>query len=279
MNAKTITASSRALGWDGIIAETGREVDWVADDLTVAGHLIVMNIDSKPLLIESKESHGFTKVTMAPGSMWINPAGRPFTRRNPGTTRYGILEVSVEKMRRAVGADVALRYACSATDETLACVTRALLLEAKAGGSSGPLFADAAGIAVASRLARQFGQRVEVAKTRGALDGRLDTVLERIEETLASCISVDDLAAIAGLSPAHFAREFKRCTSWTPHAFVMERRLQRARQMIAAGKSIAESAFDCGFADQSHLGRTFKKRFGVTPSSFLRAPRRLSGSR
>lgn len=264
-------ASSRALGWDGVVAEMGREVNWVADDLTVAGHFIAMNLDSKPLSIESKGSHGFTTITMPPGSLWINPAGRPFTRRNPGITRYGVVEVSLEKIRRVVGSDIDLRYAGSATDQALVCVTRALLLEAKTGGSSGPIFADALGVAVASRLARQFGECRKIEMTRGALDSRLDTVLARVEDTLGSCITVEDLAAVAGLSAAHFAREFKRCTRWTPHAFVMERRVQRARQMIAAGRSIADSAFECGFADQAHLGRAFKKRFGITPSCFVHA--------
>jgi AraC-like DNA-binding protein len=56
----------------------------------------------------------------------------------------------------------------------------------------------------------------------------------------------------------------------------MERRIQRARQMLAAGHSIADSAFACGFSDQPHLGRAFKKRFGVTPSAFVGATRGAS---
>lgn len=271
VNPKTIVASSQGLGWDGVVAETGREVDWQADELTVGGHLIAMNIDSNPLIIEVKGPRGFTRVTMPPRSVWINPAGRPFTRRNPGITQYAVVEVSVDKVRRVLGCDVEFAYACGVTDEPLAHVVDALVLEAKTGGASGPLFADALGVAVASRLARRFGRTPRSASCQGALDSRLNMVLEKLEDTIAQSPSVDELAAVAGLSPAHFAREFKRCTRWTPHAFLMERRLQRARQMLGAGHSIADSALACGFCDQPHLGRAFKKRFGVTPSAFLRA--------
>jgi AraC family transcriptional regulator len=273
LNASTIVASSRGLGWDGIVAEMGRELNWQADDLTVAGHFIAINLAAQPLCIENKGAHGFRRVTMPPDSVWINPAGRPFTRRNPGVTRYGVIEISAERMRRTLGCDVDLRYACGVTDEPLAAAVRALILEAKTGGSSGPLFADGLGIAVAARLSRRFGRPREADSPRGALASRLKTVLEKMEDTMAASITVAELATVAGLSPAHFAREFKRCTHWTPHAFLMERRVQRARQMLAAGQSIAETAFACGFADQSHLGRVFKTRFGVTPSAFVRAAR------
>jgi AraC family transcriptional regulator len=273
LNPTTIVASSRGLEWDGVVAETGREVDWQADQLTVGGHFIAMNIDSKPLTIEDKGAHGFTRVTMPPRSVWINPAGRPFTRRNPGITRYAVVEISVDKVRRVLGGEVEFAYACGVADEPLAHVVDALVLEARTGGASGPLFADSLGVAVASRLARRFGHTPRLASRRGALAGRLKLVLEKLEDTIAQSPSVDELAAVAGLSPAHFAREFKRCTRWTPHAFLMERRLQRARQMLAAGHSIVDSAFACGFSDQPHLGRAFKKRFGVTPTAFVRATR------
>jgi AraC family transcriptional regulator len=273
LNASTIGASSRGLGWDGLVAEVGREVNWDVDDLTVTGHFLAMNLDSKALHIEDKGPHGFTRVVMPPGSFWINPAGRPFTRRNPGITRYGAVELSVEKVSRALGSDVELRYACGVIDEPLARVVRSLLSEARTDGASGPLFADALGVAVAARLVRRFGNVCDRVAPSGALESRLKTVLEKMEDTLGSSTTVADLAAVAGLSPAHFAREFKRCTNWTPHAFLMERRVQRARQLLAAGGSIAESAFACGFSDQPHLGRVFKKRFGITPSMFVRASR------
>lgn len=106
---------------------------------------------------------------------------------------------------------------------------------------------------------------------RALVPDRLRLVIERIEDLLGAAVTVEELAAIADLSPAHFARELKRCTRETPHAFITRRRLERARQELMNGKSIVAVAHDLGFCDQAHLSRLFKRHFGVTPGVFVRA--------
>lgn len=267
-----ILASSAKLGWQGVVAESARERDWIADDLTFAGHLVAMNLDSRPLVIEHRQPHGFVRITMPPGSLWINPAGRPFTRRYRGNILYGAVELSLDNISRVVGYGFEVQYQPAVIDEPLAAVVRSLVVEAATGGQSGPLFAEAVSHAIAWRLARRFAHARQLAP-RGALQGRLKVVVERIEDTLGTALTIESLAAEAGLSAAHFSREFKRCTGWTPHAFVMEQRVQRARDMLSRGESVADTAFACGFSDQPHLARLFKARFGVTPKAFVRALR------
>ena len=67
------------------------------------------------------------------------------------------------------------------------------------------------------------------------------------------------------MSPSWFARAFRRATGAPVHAFVRERRLERARAMLVSDMPLAEIARVCGFADQSHLTRAFRTRYGVTP--------------
>ncbi len=94
-------------------------------------------------------------------------------------------------------------------------------------------------------------------------------MIEAIEDRIAS-LTVGELAAVIGLSPAHFAREFKRATRETPHTFVLRRRLERARQLLIEGCPISEAAQRCGFSDQPHLTRAFKERYGLSPGVFVR---------
>lgn len=267
-----ILATSADLGWQGVNVEIARGRDWEADDLTFGGHLIAMNMGSRPAVFEDKRRGRFTRVMTPPGALWIHPAGQSFTRRFCGRRFYGAVELSPETINRIVGHGVELRYESGALDEPLAAVVRALLVETGTHGASGPLFAEAVSVAIAWRLARRFG-RIDPDTARGALQSRLNTVFERIEDTLGSSLTIQCLAVEAGLSPAHFSREFKRHTGWTPHAFVMERRVLRARDMLARGESIADTAFLCGFADQPHLARLFKARFGITPKAFVRSVR------
>ena len=81
-------------------------------------------------------------------------------------------------------------------------------------------------------------------------------------------ISVDELAAVAGLSPYHFIRVFCRATGLPPHAWLMQYRARTAQAMLRRGIPIADAACGAGFADQSHLNRVFKRLFGYTPGQY-----------
>ena len=81
--------------------------------------------------------------------------------------------------------------------------------------------------------------------------------------------SLTELASYAGLSPWHFLREFKKYTGLPPHSWLVQLRLQKARQLLKQGHNITITAQSCGFSDQSHFNRHFKKAMGVTPSQYM----------
>jgi AraC-like DNA-binding protein len=79
------------------------------------------------------------------------------------------------------------------------------------------------------------------------------------------------LSAFAGLTRFELVRRFRDQTGLTPHAFQTNLRIARARAMLRAGEPIARVAAACGFADQPHLTRTFRRATGVTPGRFAAA--------
>ena len=81
-------------------------------------------------------------------------------------------------------------------------------------------------------------------------------------------ISLADVSAVAGLSRAHLIRAFKAEFHVPPHAWLTDRRIREARRLLRKGADIADTAADCGFADQAHLTRHFKARIGVTPAVY-----------
>lgn len=101
---------------------------------------------------------------------------------------------------------------------------------------------------------------------------KLKRVLEFIEAHLHESIGLDDLAQAAGLSPNHFLRVFKLTTGETPYHFLRARRLERARQLLAAGTlPLAELALECGFANQAHFTAAFSRELGISPGRYRRA--------
>ncbi|MDD4885573.1 MAG: AraC family transcriptional regulator [Thiomonas sp.] len=86
----------------------------------------------------------------------------------------------------------------------------------------------------------------------------------------AAAVSLTVLAHEAGLSRYQFLRAFARLTGLTPHAYLVQRRVHLARQLIRRGMKPAEAAVACGFADQSHMTRLFVRTFGLAPGAFAK---------
>ena len=80
--------------------------------------------------------------------------------------------------------------------------------------------------------------------------------------------TVGEAAQCAGMSREGFSRRFRKRHGVPPHAFWLQERLNDARLLLRAGEPVAAVAADTGFADQSHLGRCFRRAFGVTPGRY-----------
>lgn len=113
---------------------------------------------------------------------------------------------------------------------------------------------------------------VRHAEIRPAETGRERGPVARIRALLAERHAEDltlaELAAEADLTPHHLIRAFRRETGHTPHAYLIDRRVDAARVRLRRGEAPAEVAAATGFCDQAHLTRAFKARVGVTPGAF-----------
>jgi transcriptional regulator GlxA family with amidase domain len=82
-------------------------------------------------------------------------------------------------------------------------------------------------------------------------------------------MELTELASIAGLSLFHFARQFKQTVGVAPHHYLVQRRVERAQDMLTrTDLPLSEIALAAGFSDQSHLGRHFRQMLGTTPREF-----------
>lgn len=101
----------------------------------------------------------------------------------------------------------------------------------------------------------------------------LERACTRIDDDPAAPISLQELAAIGGISQFQLVRGFARLTGLTPHAYLVQRRLQKARRLIASGGRLADVAHLSGFSDQSHLTRLFVRTYGMSPGLYAAAMR------
>ena len=117
-----------------------------------------------------------------------------------------------------------------------------------------------------AQVAQPANERMTAHDT--ATDTNLARSLTLMHDDHASALTLDRLAAEAGLSPFHFLRRFKLRYHVTPHQMLMAVRLAHAKQLLAAGMPPAEVAPAVGLADQAHLTKRFARMHGVTPARY-----------
>ena len=99
--------------------------------------------------------------------------------------------------------------------------------------------------------------------------GNIEELKKILSADLRKDFTLDALAEELGVNPYTLIRSFKAATGFTPHAYRMNCRIERARSLLRQGTDIAETALACGFFDQSHFHRHFKAMTTVTPKQYL----------
>ena len=179
-------------------------------------------------------------------------------------------EVSAEVFDRDID-DVRLFDVLRTHDPVLHRGTLALAAETTEEGVGGSLYVDAVARQLSVHILRNYATvSFRESAGRGGLSPlRARHVSDYVETHLERSISLEDLARIAGLSPWHFLRQFKERFGCAPHAWVLRRRLERAKGLLSKGElPIKEVAGLAGFSDQSHLTRIFRRFLGTTPRVF-----------
>jgi AraC family transcriptional regulator len=169
------------------------------------------------------------------------------------------------------GADVL----SAAPDPTTLHVALSLALAVEQPQGADPLVMEHLGVGFACCVVRLLTNRAMPAAPNALSPEPLRRVLAQIDVLLPEPdLSVGELARIAHLSPFHFSRAFKQATGMSPHRFIIERRIEQAKQRLTRGTdSVAEIAYATGFSSQAHLSNMFRRITGVTPKQYRRTVR------
>lgn len=167
-----------------------------------------------------------------------------------------------------------LRAPPGTRDPVVTAVVQSLLPALTDPACAAPLFVDEMVLTLQQHLLRTYGG----AAGRSARTSRLSAAQHRVAcEFLAAHpfdrVSVAAVAEACGLSRSHFTRAFLATTGRTPHQWMLAHRLQQARSLLLGPLTLAQIASACGFADQSHLTRVFRRVLGTSPGAWRRSAR------
>ncbi len=233
----------------------------------------------RPVLTQHTMAGEHLEHQTGPGSVCIGPAGADYSVEFLGPVSGVVLEVNTECLAMVQAQsgfyNRQLLPKMNGGDVGLSRLMALLESEVQAGHPHGALLWSS----VVDALLRHLVEHC-LGETRPVSYGTLSSeALQRlnhyIAEQMAESFDLADMARVAGCEKFRFARAFVRCVGVTPHRFVVRRRLERARTLIASGRhTLAEIAAMTGFSDQSHLHYWVKQICGVTPGQLLSPPRR-----
>jgi AraC family transcriptional regulator len=214
-----------------------------------------------------------------PGTINLTPPGAEEIWEASASSRAAVVLIRTEFLSRAIeehwGADsskVELKKQFLIRDPVIEAITLNLAREAASGSPAGRLYAETGSEFLAHHLIYRYSSLSPTPpRSMGGLSSRrLRLVLEYIEDTLGQPIKLRELAALAGISARHFERAFRQSTGSSPHAYVMERRLHMARDLLInrPESPIEQIALRLGFSSSSHFSSAFRRQTGLTPTDF-----------
>jgi AraC family transcriptional regulator len=270
-----IVQSSSGKGWHGLdVAEIIHPLDDFALP-ALPRHILVINLSAPSTIQErlaGRQGH------LGTGNVVILPAGAPTTwhLEREGEVRHLHLYLSPTLIQQiATEADidpdtVEFVNTLGMFDPRIETIALSLLSELRSEGLGGRLYVESLANILGIHLLRQHSsvKQPSLPRSVGLDRATLRRVSTYIEEHLAEDLSLSELAAVAYLSPYHFARLFKASTGFAPHQYVIGRRIERAKLLLSTTNwSLTAIAHAVGFAHESHLALHFKRLTGLLPSA------------
>ncbi|MGB8843775.1 MAG: helix-turn-helix domain-containing protein [Aliidongia sp.] len=220
--------------------------------------------------------------TIPPGGAHIGDGRLPFWVRHTASPSFFVFAIEEYFVRdiwqTAFGGcrDGFIEPAINVDDPVVKRFCELGRIELLNGGVSGRLYAEGLATAFTMHLLTKYAENKQSPAFHkgGVAPTKLRRVVEFIGAHLDEDLKLADLAAIAEMSSHHFGEAFKLSTGTSPHHYVMEQRVQAARQLLGdSERPIAEIAYATGFASQAHLTENFHRRFGATPAQYRRSRR------
>jgi AraC family transcriptional regulator len=272
--------SSEQAGWDAIQLQYHRHPPHqLSENYSRQHRIIIHDRIASPPLVEEMIEHRFQTKQFNDGDVTVVPAD--VLNSAAWDTEYQFITLSCEPSIFACHtfdltniAAIEFVPSFSRSDPLIHSIGLALKAELECSGIGSRLYVDSLTAALMTHLLRHYSAQkpIEQKHHSGLSKRQLQQVANFVDRHLDQDIALAELAALVRMSPSYFSSLFKQSTRLTPYQYVIQFRIERAKQLLRQGElSIADVAHSLGFTHQSHLSRHFKRLVGVTPKTFLKS--------
>ena len=278
-----IKACSDGRDWTSLFTSVQREMPFQGVFRSSKDHLLVLHRDG-PVQVESLTDRRIGRRVVPAGGIHMISPGADF-----GIHLTGMIETVHVYVRRSIIEEVALEMVDGdparleipsgiVEDRALHALIDASAFAVEDENLGSAMFADYLSRTIAAQLIRSYSKAKLKGGGRSSSSARLSPTLSEavdyMTSNIDSAINLADIAQATNRSSSHIARMFRIELGMPPHRYLINLRVEKARRLLEkTSMSIAEIAYECGFAHQEHLTRLFRRHCGTTPAAYRRSKR------
>lgn len=266
------------MGWNGILVEhyqnppTSGEVELPA----LSAHWLNLPL-GHPVHLTQKSDDCLHQLIVQKGDSIFVPAGQPsYWCRHGGDTYCPALHIHLKpdligQVAQASEIDperINLVNCFAKQDLQLQHIAMLLLAQLHSGGMMGQLYIESLTQVLVIHLLRHYSTFTQpiTSQNKSLTRAQLQQAIDYVSTHLDQDLSLIQIARVINISPTYFASLFKRATGISPHQYVIQQRVERAKLLLLkTDLTIADIALQVGFSSQSHLTQQFKRLTGMTP--------------
>lgn len=282
-STETLLLSSWQLNWNGILVEQYLYSSSSDEDETkspaLSDHRLILPLGPPAPLIQKRDDRLYESI-LHKGDSILVPAGYPGSWQCPtkdiNRPEKQLLHIwlkpeLIKQVAEASDIDVDrldLVNCFGRQDLQLHQMAMMLLAELQSDSIMGQLYVESLTQVLVIHLLRHYSTFTQpiTSENRSLTHTRLRQAIDYIHTHLDQDLSLAEIAGAINITPTYFASLFKRATGLSPHQYVIQQRVERAKLLLSkTDLAIADIALQVGFSNQSHLTRHFKRLIGVTP--------------
>ena len=268
--------SSADKGWDNIGVGYYSLPANETPEISFLQNVIAVHVDKYPIQGERLIEGRVVKKTYTNGKIAIYPANviqaMNWDKRIEFinlSLEHKFIENCAEELIHSNNIEILPQFAIE--DPVIYSLGLALKTEVESDNHGSLLYTESAATMLAVHILRHYTTKKPIKKSfRGGISrSKLELAINYINDNLNHNLSLIQLAKLVNISPNHFVRLFKQSIGLTPYQYVLECRINKAKQLLKNQKlTITEISHQLGFYDQSRFTNTFRKRVGITPKRY-----------
>ena len=277
----TSVLSSQQIGWKGISIEQYQydQSPGKTEEKEIPGlsdHWLILPL-GHPGHLSQKSDNRLHESLFQKGDSLLVPARKPTYWRCPAS-QLSLTELHIHLQQETIAkvaksSEIGTKQSDLANhfrkqDLQLQHIAMLFLAELQSGGIMGRLYVESLTQALVIHLLRHYSEVAQIVTppNTNLTHTQLQQAIDYIHTNLDRNLSLSQIASVINISPTYFASLFKRATGTSPHQYVIQQRVERAKLLLSkTNLAIADIALQVGFSSQSHLTQNFKRLTGVTP--------------